>query len=155
MNHEATLRIQAWVDGELPSAAAGEVADWIQRDRAAEALATELRHTRGALQVGEPEYPTPASREFYWSGIERGIRRIEAPESVRPQVRSFGWLRRFLVPAGILAVLALVLAVPVLRGKLGTPPVWASEIESPLDDIGSVTFRSESEGMTVVWVNTR
>jgi len=156
MNHEAALKLQSWLDGELPSAAASEVAGWVRQDPVAGALATELGHARTALRAGEPEYPVPVSREFYWSGIERELGRLGSPASPRPPASTFAWRLKLLAPLGILAALALVFALPMLRDKLGSPNLWASEeIESPLDDIGSVTFRSESEGITVVWVNTR
>ncbi len=156
MNHEAALRIQAWVDGELPSPAAREVAAWVERDPDAAALATELRHARSALREGEPEYSAPVSREFYWSAIERRIASRQTPQPQAPAPPPFAWLVRWFVPAGILAALALVLALPALRDQFAPPVKWASEeVESPLDDISSVTFRSESEGITVVWVNAR
>lgn len=155
MNHDAALRIQAWVDGELPPPAAREVADWAGRDPGAGALAAELRHARAALREGEPAYQAPVTREFYWAGIERRIAQQQPSPSAGHAPVPFAWLARFLIPAGIFAALALLLALPVMRDKAGTANTWASEVESPLDDISSVTFRSESEGITVVWVNTR
>jgi anti-sigma factor RsiW len=155
MNHEAALKVQTWVDGELPATAASEVAAWVQGDPFAGALATELRHAQAALRAGEPEYRVPLSRELYWSGIERQIDRRERPQPAGPAAPLLAWMSKFLAPLGILAALTLVLVLPMRRDQLAATSPWASEIESPLDDISSVTFRSESEGITVVWVNTQ
>ena len=154
MNHEAALKIQAWVDGELPAPAARQVAAWVERDPDAATLAATLRHARSALREGEPEYSAPVSREFYWSAIERRIDGRQTPQRQTPGA-PFAWLARWFIPAGILAALTLALVLPALRDQFAPPLKWASEIESPLDDISSVTFRSESEGITVVWVNAR
>jgi hypothetical protein len=63
-----------------------------------------------------------------------------------------GWAR-FLAPAGIVAALAVLLIGPLQPSRRGVGLVSTTEVDSPLDDISSITFRSESEGMTVVWVN--
>lgn len=155
MNHESALKLQAWLDGELPPDDARNVAAWIAQDREALALSQELRDTRASLRRGEPVGTLPESREFYWSKIERAIGQTEAPTQVRAHPSPLAWVRRFLAPAGILAVLALVLAAPMLRGRFGTGTVSRAEIDSPLEDLSSVSFRSESERMTVVWINTK
>jgi anti-sigma factor RsiW len=153
MNHQAQLRLQAWLDGELPAAEAQAAAAWVQLDPEASALALELSGTKAALLGNELERTLPESREFYWSKIERDIARAQTRTLAggRPAWLT-GWVR-FLAPAGLLAALALMVFAPMLPWRHGATLVSTAEIESPLDDISSFTFRSESEGMTVVWVN--
>jgi len=50
-------------------------------------------------------------------------------------------------------LLALLLGLPELLSV--RPSSAYAEIETPLSDIGSITFRSETEHMTIVWVDTR
>ena len=49
MDHDAQLKLQAFLDGELPEAEASEVGNWLARDREAAALLEELRAAREAL----------------------------------------------------------------------------------------------------------
>jgi anti-sigma factor RsiW len=153
MNHQAELRLQAWLDGELPAGEAQAMAAWVQRHAEAGALARELGATKAALLGNEVARALPESREFYWSKIERELARAEAPAPARRRPAWLAGWARFLAPAGIAAALALLLIGPLQPSRRGAGPVSTAEIESPLDDISSFTFRSESEGMTVVWVN--
>ncbi len=155
MNHETELKLQAWLDGELPSAEAREAAALVDRDPAARELWEELRATRSALHANEMERELPATREFYWSQIERQISQLEAAENAAPRPHWFSAWVRYGAPAAILTALAVMVVAPNLR--VSPPPSVASraEVESPLDDISSFTFRSESEGMTVVWVSNQ
>lgn len=153
MNPDDTLRIQAWIDGELTPSQAQDVARLVEEDADARHLFTELRWTKTALAAGEINRELPESREFYWSKIRRAI---ETPGSTRALSASAHWkhwMIRWLAPAGIVAALALLVGLPLLH-KPEEPWVSGTEIESPLSDISSFTFRSESERMTVVWVNT-
>src|SRR5215471_13582833 len=111
MDCEAQLKLQAYLDGELPEKEAREVANWLAKDREAVALHAELRNTRQALAGFEVGVELPESREFYWSKIERDIRRLDqpAPATTRPTV--FAAWRRFLRAATAVAVLALVAIV--------------------------------------------
>ncbi len=79
MDHNAQLKLQALLDGELPEAEASEATNWLARDREAAALMEELRNTRDALAGFEAEVRLPESREFFWSKVEREIQRLETP----------------------------------------------------------------------------
>ena len=79
MNEETQLRLQAYLDGELPAGEAREMAGWLERDAEARSLLAELENTRGALAGFDSEINLPDIREFYWSKIEREIRRSERP----------------------------------------------------------------------------
>jgi hypothetical protein len=95
----------------------------------------------------------PESREFFWSKVEREIRRLEtpAPKAVRV-VPLLALLRRFLVPASAIALLIIagvVLTQPT--GPSGLTP--AAEIETALADSGAFTYRDYSAGTTLVWLS--
>lgn len=153
MNHETELKIQAWVDGGLPTAEARSVQDLVSRNPEAKALADELRHTRQALAAGEVARSVTDTREFYWSKIQQ---RIEAEERAPTSPAQPFWVQRWvriLAPAAILAALTLMLVSPGLLG-LRRGFGGLGEFENPSPDTTAFTFRSESEGMTVVWLST-
>ena len=77
MTNEQQLKLQAFLDGELPEREAREILAWTQRDRDAAALLAELKNTRQVMQKSEPHLSVPESREFFWSKIEREIQRGE------------------------------------------------------------------------------
>src|SRR5947208_8623721 len=115
MEYDAQLKVQAYLDGELPEAEAREVALWLARDGEAVGLLGELRNTRQSLVGFEIGVTLPESREFFWSKIEREIQRQEQPAR-QPQSAPFlARLQRFLMPASAVAVLAL--AVLLINGQ--------------------------------------
>ena len=151
MDYKTQLKLQAWLDGELPEAEAREVAAWAARDREPAALAEELRNTRQALAGFETGLRLPESREFYWSKIARGIERLEAapPKPALPE-SSFAIFRRWLVPASALALV-------VIGGLLFTQPPGPSGAatvgsETALTDAGAFTYRDYAAGTTLVWL---
>jgi len=152
MDNEVELKLQALLDGELPTAEANDVTSLLARDRAAAALVEELRHTRAALAGFEAEVRLPESRDFFWSKIERDIRRLERPARQPVASLPLALLRRFLVPASALAVV-IGAGVVLLRpsGPSGLTP--AAEIETAVADSGAFTYRDYSAGTTLVWVS--
>ena len=152
MEYDAELKLQAFLDGELPKAEADEVKQWVARDREAAALLEELRNTRAALAGFEAEVRLPESREFYWSKITREIQRLESSAPKPPPVPLLARVRRLLVPAFALA-LVLTGGVVLLRpaGPSGLTP--AAEIETALADSGAFTYRDYSAGTTLVWLS--
>jgi len=153
MDYDAQLKLQAFLDGELPEAEASEVTNWLARDLEVAALLEELRNTRDALAGFEAGVRLPESREFFWSKVEREIRRLEtpAPKAVRV-VPLLALLRRFLVPASAIALLIIagvVLTQPT--GPSGLTP--DAEIETALADSGAFTYRDYSAGTTLVWLS--
>lgn len=146
-DNERELKLQAFLDGELPEAEAREVAAWMAREPEAAALQLELKNTRQALSGHERDIKVPESREFYWSKIAREIERTERVEPAKAEVSPLAWLRRVLYPIGGLAAVALAVV-------LFWPPTKAvaqPEIETALADCGALTYRDEQAGMTVVW----
>jgi anti-sigma factor RsiW len=75
MKHDLELKVQAWLDGELPDHEARRIGEWIARDAEASALAAELGCIRQAMLRNETAGTLDESREFYWSKIERQIQR--------------------------------------------------------------------------------
>src|SRR5260370_37928654 len=138
MDNESQLKLQAFLDGELPKAEAAEVANWLARDQEAALLLAELRRTREALSGFGSTIRLPESREFFWSKIEREIRRQERTASVfGPEPKPSFWLR-FLVPSGALAIVAATLLfaaaqVVVLSGA------HRAELESASTDARALT----------------
>ena len=152
MDYDSQLKLQASLDGELPEAEAGEMAKWLARDPEAAALREELRNTREAMAGFEAGIQLPESREFFWSKVQREIRRLETPATKPASAPLSALLRRFLVPAFALALLfiaGVMLTRPI--GPSGRTP--AAEIETALADSGAFTYRDYSAGTTLVWLS--
>jgi anti-sigma factor RsiW len=146
MDYDSQLKLQAYLDGELSEAEGREVANWLAKDQGAVALMGELRNTRKALTAFEAGTRLPESREFYWSKIEREIRRLE-PEPARERPSLVAAWRRFLVPAG--AVAALVIAALVANIQVSQ----SSALEASSADPGAFTYRDYASGTTLVWLS--
>jgi anti-sigma factor RsiW len=150
------LKVMAYLDNELSPADARKVGTLISTNPEARELYNELKETREVLMQNEPELKLPESREFFWSKIERGIASAER----EPAVVERPWWTRFLAPAiGSIALFALLLAV-VDRGGSRTPIALSEAADgAPLHqfegapDVSTITFRSEAEGVTVVWLS--
>jgi anti-sigma factor RsiW len=152
MDWEAQLKLQAFLDGELPAAEAREVADKLARDPEAAALLAELRQIRAALQGFEADIRLPESREFFWSKIERETRRSEKP---LPVVRSVSWavrLRRLLAPCTVMALLVIA-GMMVTRHHGSSLLTSAPDMETALADPGAFTYRDYTSGTTLVWLS--
>src|SRR3954451_11736217 len=98
MEHNDELKLQAYLDGELPEPEARQMAKWLAQDQEAVLLHAELKNTRQALAGAEKLVQLPESREFFWSKIEREISRLERTESVPVKQAFFVAWRRLLVP---------------------------------------------------------
>ena len=151
IEYQNQLKLQSYLDGELPEAEAREVAAWLARDQEAMALATELRNTHQALEGFDQASPLPESPEFYWSKIQRQIERESRPErSAPPAVPWSARLRRFLMPITGLAVATLLLLVVTHENGSGTPETKA---ETALEDSGAFTYHDSTAGATLVWLS--
>lgn len=151
MKHEdIILKVQSFVDGELPESEQGEIASLIARDPDVSGLVKELKQTRQALAQFDGKVELPESREFYWSRIQREIERfpLEEPE---PRKVSFGPLiMRWLIPATCLVAL-------VAAGFLFLPNPWSAGDEvtwqAASDNVNAFTYRDYEEGLTVMWLS--
>jgi anti-sigma factor RsiW len=152
MDYNAQLKLQAFLDGELPAAEASQVTNWVAGDREAAALLEELRNTREALAGFEAGMQLPESREFFWSKVRREIQRLERPALESTPAPVFAVLRRFLVPAFALALVVVVGGVLVRQaGPIGG--MASPEIETALADAGAFTYRDYAAGTTLVWLS--
>ncbi|MCP5522833.1 MAG: hypothetical protein H7A46_14940 [Verrucomicrobiales bacterium] len=157
MNTDTCLKIQSWIDGELPAGEVAEIERLVQADPGAAALARSLRVLKAEMTGNELERPVPVGREQYWGGIATALgREGGSTRSVASTARRRPWWLTVLAPLGAAAVAgaALMLAIRPEAVPPRAPQAYA-EIVDPLDDVSSFTFRSESERMTVVWVDTR
>jgi anti-sigma factor RsiW len=151
MDMESQLKLQAFLDGELPESDAREVANWVARDKEATALLAELRNTRQALAGFEAVIPLPESREFFWSKVQREIERQESRQPAELQKPSlFAQWRRFIVSAGAIAAVILVALIAV--GPPGSGSA-VTEAESSMADPGAFTYRDYSAQATLVWLS--
>ncbi len=155
MNWEQQLELQAWVDGELSESDARRVAAMVESNATARALAEELRMAKAFISANEPVVAVPESRDFYWSQIRR---RIESAETVREPVAGLSWSlvwRRLATP---LSGLALVAFLAVISFNSFRSPViddgsrFMVEVENLSEDVGSISYRSQSENMFVVYL---
>ncbi len=129
INHETELKLQAYLDGELSSSEAMAVGELAARDQ-----------------------------EVYWSKIRRQIEREEqAQNAEQGKTAASPWWIRFWVPAGVVGALVVFVAL-ALRNPQASGPALAMddshEIETPLEETSSFSFRSEAAAMTVVWVDS-
>ena len=143
MNME--LKLQALVDGRLDASEAREIEAFLAQDPASVGLMQELKWTKSALVGNEAEIKLPESREFYWSKIQRSI---EAEENRAASVPvTLPWWRKLLYPAtGFAALVAVMFIVSGGRTTDG------SDSDSVPEDVNAVSFRSETEKMSVIYV---
>jgi anti-sigma factor RsiW len=145
MNKEQQLKLQGFLDGELPEKEAHEVSAWVAQDAEATALLKEMRNTRQTLKQSEPRMPLPESREFYWSKIQREIERSE-PRPAPAKSSFLQTLRRILVPASAVAALIAI-------GLLSLPRGNGSQSEMAVADSEAFTYQDFNNGTTLVWVS--
>jgi len=158
ITHETELKLQAFLDGEITAREAAVLKELLGHDPEARSLFEEMKSTRMLLVGNELDVKLSETREFYWSKIRRQIevedRRLSAP--VARELMTSWWVR-FLVPTALLTAL-VVLVVVSIRTREGSSPQWAweegHEIETPLEETSSFSFRSEAAAMTVVWVDS-
>jgi anti-sigma factor RsiW len=158
MNRETQLKLQAYLDDELAPAELREIAELLADNAEAKALCTELQATKDLVRGNELEMKLTESREFYWSKIAREIDRNERAQTAPERTYDFSWLRRWVLPLAGVAVLAALLTVWLQIPSSSPSALRLAEtpdIETTVDDAGMNSFRSESEGISVVWVNSR
>lgn len=149
MKVELGIKLQAYLDGELTAPESQAMAALIEKDAEARALLTELQQTKSLLAGNEPEFRLPESREFFWGKIEREIVRLEAAQAEAEDPHWLAFLRRHLAALSSTAVAAALLVFLAINSM---SPAMFEEIDNPLDDTGSFSFRSESQQMTLVWI---
>jgi len=155
MNLEQQLKLQAWVDGELTEGEAGEVAAFVREHNDAQALVGELRVTTAFLAGNEPEARLPESGDFYWSKIQRQIE-SEEKATAKPAAVSwtFAWSRLMAPLSGVALIAFLsILSLNVFHRQAADDSAsYLVEVENLSEDIGSISYRSQSENMFVVYL---
>jgi len=151
MEYDDQLRLQAYLDGELPESEARRFGEQLERDPEAAALLEELRRTGECLAGFEEGVKLPETREFYWSKIQREIQRREADAAPAASAEASGlaWLRRWLLPATGVAFVALI-GLLALRGTRAASP---GVVEVTQSDSGAFTYHDYSAGATLVWLS--
>jgi len=142
---EQLLDLQAYVDGELPEERRRQVEAALPADLDAQELVTGLRQLGTLIRAYEPTTTVPVTREFYWSQIRR---QIEAEQPKAPAASAaLGWLR-WLIPAMGVAAVAVVISTQQTPREI----TLAGGGDVTVVDVSSTVFRSESDGVTVHWI---
>ena len=153
MNVDVGVRLQAYLDGELTDRDAQQVAALLESDVEARALFGELQQTCTWLKANEPDALLPESREFFWSKIEREIEHLEKTPAASPAASWLLFLRRHIAAVGSLTVAAALVVFAAVQMNVVPTGGLLEEIDNPLDDVGTFSFRSESQKMTLVWIS--
>jgi anti-sigma factor RsiW len=153
MKTETILEVQAYLDDELASENdVKRVANLLARDEEAARLFKSLKETRQLLEGNELPVKLPESGEFYWSKIARAIEREGATPKAAPHVTPW-WIRVLAPLAGVACIGLLLAGSGVLNTGSKARSAYLHEIENSVDDSSGISFHSESQGMTVVWVS--
>ena len=153
IDYKDQLRLQAYLDGELSASEEKGITDLLGKDPESAALLTELRQTSQALAGFEEGLKLPESREFFWSKVQRGIESQENRASAVERSTPVPWsvrLRRFLVPASGLAVIASLVLVVTKESGGGSSD---TSVETSLADGGGVVYHDFSARATFVWLS--
>lgn len=158
MNKDTLLEVQAYLDNELSPGEARKIAEAISRDPETRAIYNELKDTKEILTTtGEVPLRVQDTRDFYWSQVQR---RITAEEKTAPTRRAPSWWLRLAAPlAGAVALFAVLLSIvnpPDQQVATNSPASVgpSMQVEHTAPGVSTVTFRSEMDGLTVVWVST-
>jgi len=113
---------------------------------------TRLETVSGAAS---PSPTLPESGDFYWSKIQRQIEQ-EEKAAARPAGASwtFAW-RRLMAPLSGVALIAFlsILSLNVFHRQAADDGTsYLVEVENLSEDIGSISYRSQSENMFVVYL---
>ena len=153
MNEETQLKLQAYLDGELSEGEAREVSLQLKEDARASALFNELQLTKSILRENEPELELPETREFYWSKIQREVERTPREAAPRPAVQ--WWKPAYSRFAGAFAAGCALLMISFIAFNAQHRSGAMEEVEGTTDEMGSITFQSDKDGMTVVYLFDR
>jgi anti-sigma factor RsiW len=154
MTLDIQLKLQAYLDGELPSGEVRAVEDLLASSDEARALLGELRHTRTAVRGSELPAKLAETREFYWSQIARRIEADEVRAAAQKKRHSLlGWRQLVATLAGAAAVFVLIFNT----AKPGIKPMAsiADDVETSNNDVEAYTYHDSQANMTVVWLQAR
>lgn len=153
--------LQAFADGQLDAKESARVEKLVSESKECAAFLEEIRALKGLIDLGDTDLPVPVTREFYWSRIQSKLVREEYEVANRPLQEVASWgdtLLKWFIPAAAVGALlvAMVIQNPSPAGKSAdfVELTIDHEIETLSKDASYMTFRSEQEGMTVVWLGT-
>ncbi|MEO5802657.1 MAG: hypothetical protein ABIR24_03940 [Verrucomicrobiota bacterium] len=154
MNDETKIKLQAYLDGELSRRDARGISELLTTDNEAQSLLGELQMVKSALHGNELELKLPETREFFWSKIQREIERSVKEEPTR--VPAFAWWKPAYVRyvGGMAAACALLMISFIAFNNEGPRKFVPGEIEGN-GEMGSITYHSNADGMTVVYLFDR
>lgn len=168
MNEELAIQIQAYLDEELSSEAKLHLLARLEKDPEARQLCDALKAEQAMLkQVGEKEYELPVAHSYFWKGISEEIEPRKPQVDSQTERQPSGGIQRlfsWLIPVGATACIALVMFQKgylndVIDGikssgiKAARRAPSFHEIDSQQQNAGFISFRSESEGVSVVWIS--
>jgi anti-sigma factor RsiW len=149
MNEDLQLKLQAYLDGELPAGEAEAVRDLLADNAVARDLLVELTNTRDVIVAHEANIKLPESREFYWAKIQREINRELKPAPVAGGFSLVAWLRRALVPVPAGAVAAVAIAVMFSLPHAG----GAGDYSTTSSEAAAFTYHNYATDTTLVWLD--
>jgi hypothetical protein len=157
MNDETKIKLQAHLDGELSGRETRQISELLESDAEAKSFFKELQFVKTAMHGNELEIKLPETREFYWCKIQREIERSEkqAQPAEAPNFPIFAWWKPAYVriAGGVAAVCALMM-ISFMAFNGGTPAYVPGEIEGN-GEMGAITYHSNADGMTVVYLVDR
>jgi len=171
MNHEMMLKIQALVDGELSRPE--EEALRREMDKRSECGAYYRRLLKEVERMGEIselEHAMPFQASFLAQRVMHRIHSLEDPASVGRQDQSFmtrlHFLWRTVLPISLGCLIALWSFQPANDSKLVIDTISSESIksgtsamgyyeskDSSMPPRGVISFRSESERVSVMWIS--
>jgi anti-sigma factor RsiW len=156
MNEEMEFKLQAWVDGELKGADASRMAQLVEEELDASQTVAELRAVKNMMAGAELSRAVPETREFYWSKIERQIQLEDSRSEASPAKPGLmaRW-RRFLMPLAGLAAASCVAVFTLTQSTTQPKSTTDDEFTSTDEAMETTTYRDQSSGMTVVWLQDR
>lgn len=169
MNEALAIRIQAHLDGELSQEASKQLlAELGNNPEGKEFLAALQAESKLLNSLPEIEHSLPVAHGYFWQGISDGIAQESDPASQvlhRPVVEPWKRWLSWLLPAAGAACVALVgiqqgwisgssgnISGDGDRSNLRRAPSF-HEVDSRQQNVGFISFRSESEGVSVVWIS--
>jgi anti-sigma factor RsiW len=152
MNNDQQLQLQSYLDGELSPRESRQVTQLLAIDSDARALVAELKNTKTAMKDNELEIKLPESREFFFSKIQRQIEREAQIETRKaaPQEPFFVRLRRYFLP--LAGATAAIILFAVMSEKRTMSLAYVPGEGETSDEMTAYTYRSQADGMTVVWL---
>ena len=153
MNDETKIKLQAFLDGELSGRDAAEISGLLDKDAEAKAFFAELQFVKTALHGNEPEMKLPESREFFWGKVQREIERGEKSAQSKPGLS--WWKPAYVRFAAGFAALCALLMISFIAFENGNATKLVPEVVGNGEEMGVITYHSDAERMTVVYLFDR